>query len=334
MEQKKDLQKVLWKIKGGIDGFSSILAEYFLIMNRTKLKKQILKSNEINLPLKDLDQMQVGEVIKYVAGQQFDYNNVDILFTGMVDIFEKGELSDKCRIYINNSDLSEWEKESLKDTFKDFTLVFEVESSMRDVFSGYESSILPRIQDYLQDLSIELPHRLKNLRLLLDTLHIAIEKNEEVKDLAEKDHLVETASYLNEIYEQILNFIRRDYQDYINLLNHSNELSFEYSSRRKILEKLIEGSQVEKFLEWEKILKSKKHLNSTFDKWLTEPVHFVRFYAYAEHHNIFQDRHRKRSTGIKLLRELYNFQEEGDTMDFPTKRRSELQNAKGEFFYL
>jgi hypothetical protein len=108
-------------------------------------------------------------------------------------------------------------------------------------------------------------------------------------------------------------------------------------SREQIINKLIglQTSKHNKFLDYEKRLIIEGYLNSERSLWLKGAASFIRFYIYCENKSIFKnDIYGITAEGVKLLRDLYNFNE-GKNLDFPTKREKQATpRTKLEFSFL
>lgn len=333
MTNKYLLKEQLEYIQGGINGMTSIISKSFWIMNQKRVKQQILKSPDLQFNLKDLDKMKLSEIIQGIALEMFGLQRPKEVFPGSIDPFNSLSLEEKYLQYIERSNLSEEEKEELKENVRNYSVELSLNGALENILSHFDQDLFRVVQNVMGDISLDQPERLKHLRLTLDTLHKAIEENKDLQNLEAPSHIKEAALYCNQIYSNILFGLDKEHQEFIILLNKSNDLTFNYNPRREIIEKLVDGSKAQLFLEYEKLLKKKKFLNETFDKWLGTPIDFVRFYVYCESQEIFFRRHESKSSGIELLRQLYNFQE-GTTKDVPSQRKTEKSKARRVYYFL
>lgn len=106
-------------------------------------------------------------------------------------------------------------------------------------------------------------------------------------------------------------------------------------SREEILKKLIDGSNNRiTFESFEKKLIEKQFLSKELDEWNNSAVNFIRFYTYCERQKLFKAVYLKNSKGVKLLRQLYSF-EDGKSLNYPNKRE-DINSAEisNEYYFL
>ena len=142
-----------------------------------------------------------------------------------------------------------------------------------------------------------------------------------------------------------LNNFQKKYSGYDNLLgkvldseNEPEKISTEIMlDRSEIINRLIglNTKKHDKFLEYEKKLISLGYLNSDRNKWLKGAAKFIRFYLYCEKKSIIKDDiYRENSIGVKLLRALYDYND-NQSIDFPNKRKDQItKRTKIEFNFL
>lgn len=91
-------------------------------------------------------------------------------------------------------------------------------------------------------------------------------------------------------------------------------------SRDEILSKLFDGTNNKiTFENYEKKLVEKKFLSKELDGWRSSSINFVRFYTHCERQKLFRPVFLTKSSGVKMLRQLYSFYD-GLTLDLPNKR--------------
>lgn len=106
-------------------------------------------------------------------------------------------------------------------------------------------------------------------------------------------------------------------------------------SREEILKKLIDGSNNRiTFESFEKKLIEKQFLSKELGEWNNSAVNFIRFYTYCERQKLFKAVYLKNSKGVKLLRQLYSF-EDGKSLNYPNKRE-DINSAEisNEYYFL
>ena len=120
-------------------------------------------------------------------------------------------------------------------------------------------------------------------------------------------------------------------------INQKPSLIFDKKTREDILSRLIGlgNKNHSKFLEYEKKLISFNYLNEHSNKWEKNVADFIRFYNYCESKNILKnDIYKETSKGVKLMRDLYDFQD-GENLDTPSKRKKQTtKKTKNNFGFL
>jgi hypothetical protein len=106
-------------------------------------------------------------------------------------------------------------------------------------------------------------------------------------------------------------------------------------SREEILKKLLDGSTNRiKFESYEKKLVEKQFLSKELDQWKNSALSFMLFYTYCEREKLFRSIYFKNSNGVKLLRQLYSF-EDGESLNPPSKRKlNKSAQINSEYFFL
>ena len=106
-------------------------------------------------------------------------------------------------------------------------------------------------------------------------------------------------------------------------------------SREEILKKLFDPSNNRiTFESFEKKLIEKKFLSKELDQWKKSAVSFMLFYTYCEREKLFRSIYFKNSNGVKLLRQLYSF-EDGESLNPPSKRKlNKSAQINSEYFFL
>jgi Mor family transcriptional regulator len=107
-------------------------------------------------------------------------------------------------------------------------------------------------------------------------------------------------------------------------------------SRDKTFKNLIDGSEmIQLFQKYEKQLIIEGFLSDNREKWLKNTASFMRFYNYCESKKVFKYFHEDSSSGVNMLRDLYNHHE-GMKINNRDKRlkQSEVKRHKGQFDFL
>ena len=203
---------------------------------------------------------------------------------------------------------------------------------------------LNRCEDYfIEDITDQLPNpseaefkmflynSLKTLKDSYDFL-ISTDINNNVILNLFKDELLESYERAFEktknhfsVYDEIFNKFNFE----VNLSNSDlvednridSIVSLEYiPSRDEILSKLIDGTNNKiTFENYEKKLVEKQFLSKELDGWRSSSINFVRFYTHCERQKLFRSVFLTKSSGVKMLRQLYSFYD-GSTLDLPNKR--------------
>lgn len=106
-------------------------------------------------------------------------------------------------------------------------------------------------------------------------------------------------------------------------------------SREEILKKLFDSSNYrEEFEKFEKKLVEMQFLSKELDEWNNSAVNFIRFYTYCERQKLFRAVFLENSKGVKLLRQLYRFND-GESLNSPSKRKL-IKSAQisSEYYFL
>ncbi len=151
--------------------------------------------------------------------------------------------------------------------------------------------------------------------------------------------------YIN--LKTLYDFLWSDYSSFID--NQTRKFNYFYSnkedtkknnekktlSRETIFNYLFRSPKDQEIFEkYEVVLIKDLFLNDEKNKWLRDAASLIRFYNYCENKKLFEVRHDGYSTGVKLLRKLYNFFE-GTDLDTPSKRKKqENKRNKHQFTFL
>lgn len=337
--KEENWKRVLRLVQGGVEGVTKLVCGRYKLVNRSKIKKQILKDDILTFNLNDIDVPSISDVIQSIAYERFEYYNREGLFHGFVDIFDNRDLKVKCYEFVDNSELLDYEKDELKEIINDFEYEISFKETVREVFEPLLYEYYSHVIDFIMDYTIERENRLQKLRELLNSVERCIMENEEILNSKAKPHLKEVLRLCNDNYIDFYNRIKVDLQDYISCINNSvngedgSEINYK-ESREYILNKLIDGTENRKlFFKYEVLMKEKGYLSNELNKWLLNPVNFTRFYVFCENNDIFYYKFQTTRKGIRLLRDLYGFYE-GETMDYPNKRKKELDSSKEEYYFL
>lgn len=202
----------------------------------------------------------------------------------------------------------------------------------------YNKCFFPAVKDWIDKTSGDSSKRLR-IRELLKLLKKSKKALENIEvNWKEPNPINEIQKKVIEIHirfdEVMLDGISRYYTNIFPELFLSTEKSKSIHSKQDILNKLINPSQKERFLNYENKLVSQKFLSEDRDKWLQLSADLVRFYNYCERKEIINRAYKNKSKGMKLLRQLYGFYE-GESIDSPRNKRLKQDNAqKGQFNFL
>ncbi|MFL0114063.1 hypothetical protein V2594_14655, partial [Tenacibaculum maritimum] len=329
-------------IKGGVDGFVSIIRNHIKCNDRLLIKKQIIKSDDIFIKgLENFDVLDLAEVVRYIAYGVLDIDSesdyISENLKGDIFLFGEGETHfDKCKIFIEKSSLEDDEKEMLVNVVEKSEFNFSFLEILKDFFENPYYPEYYKIISYVTNLSIEKEYRLTQLNIVLDELQKAINKNDEILSVKSPNHLKGYARIANNYYQKNLDKINESLSQYVNLLgNRLYGLEVKARSREEIIKELCDLSKVEQFLKYEEKLVYRGYISNDYNKWNKKPVDFISFYKFCEDKLIFHRRHELRSSGVKLLRELYSY-EDGNSIDAPNKRNSRITKSdyKAKYFFL
>ena len=328
-------------IIGGLSEIAKFISEDLKCKDTSKVKKMLLKSDNIELKgLEDFDVFDLGEIIRYMAHGVFEniYSSdyIEENLKGSTDLFAGGNTNlEKCQTFLKNSTLEEEDKEELMALLPDFEVNFSLyETIHKHYIEDYPEYF--QIISYVLDINLELEKRLTTLDGTLRSLHKAIDKNLELLKPNAPPHLSICAKILNDSHENCLKAINSSLFEYVNKLgNPLYGFQKRTNSRKDLLAKLCDPSNIDLFLKYEKELANKGIISKNLDYWNDTPKKFLGFYIFCQNKFIFFERHRPKSSGVKILRELYDY-EDGSSMDVPNKRNSRVSDAfvKSEYYYL
>lgn len=345
---KKHIENQKYLI-GGIDEISNFIAKAHCL-NISIVKKQLIKKRFIVVTnLNDFDAFDGNggfeQIIKSLAtnvigeGRDYDYNYINesiksthLPFGENTHYDEDNNVSAKKMIQM--SSLQDEEKVEILKAIDDFRIEFDIVEDIQSRFD-YESTYdLLKIVEYVKDTDIEQELRLTVLSKYMTKLNKAIINNNEIIKRKSLSHKKDFATIINNVLIDVLKTVKTELKQYLDLLsNEYQNISDDRQPREFLLHSLIENSQkMALFLKYERVLFEKKYISKDLSNWLKSPIELVKFYRFCEVNKIFRLHFEKNSKGVKLLRELYNFNE-GTTIDKPTKRKIYTQ-VKQDYFFL
>ncbi len=328
-------------IAGGLDGIVSIVCDYIKCGDKPFIKKQILKSDEIAIKgLENFSVMELADVIRYMAmgilndGCDSDYITNNLV--GDIQLFGGGETNlEKSQTFITNSNLEDEEKETMLDYLIESNFTFSLHEIFVDIFiENYPEYF--KIISFVKNFSLEKEYRLSELKIILDELNKAIDKNEELLKPKIPNHIRKCAKFANNSYRTCLTEINKNLSQYVNLLgNKLYGIDVKPNHRRDTIIKLCDPSKINIFSDYEQRLATKDFISNDFTSWNKEPIDFITFYRFCEENDVFSERHKTKSSGVKLLRELYNYNY-GTSLDAPNKRKSKVKTSdiKTKYYFL
>ena len=336
---EQHIQVLTKNIRGGVLGISEILADYNLLQDSKLVQHQITKEDIFTYTIKDIAYFEVHQLINSLIVQITETSIDKIKFTSYID---SGLFANKSRIeesvsYVNNSNLENYEKEKISDVIIKNSYSNSALSQLENIYDeslGYETYQLSNV---ISDFSLEIEFRKKVLRTTLDKLDKAILESVSVVESSKKAHLISCASIQKASFEKMKESLEKSFFEYLPPIESSSQQSTANSfsvSKQDSLEKLVDGTEnLEKYYLFEKLLYQRGYINKDLDYWQESSVKLIRFYCFCEKKKMFKVQHTNKRTGIKILREIYNFQD-GNAIDYPNKRKKEMPNASAEFFFL
>lgn len=212
----------------------------------------------------------------------------------------------------------------------------EFKIDLKQLLSRHEDYFTEEIAEQLPNPSeaefkMFLYNSLKSLQSSFEFLFSAEINNNVILNLV-KDELLESFERAFEktkntflIYDEIFNKFKfgtnLSNTDLVENNGIDNIVSLVYiRSREEILTKLIDGTKNRIIFEsYEKMLVTEKFLSKDLDEWKSSSINFVRFYTHCERQKLFRSVFLTKSSGVKMLRQLYSFYD-GPTLDLPNKR--------------
>jgi hypothetical protein len=333
-------------IVGGIDEIVNLVSSELSYNDKGALKRQFLKQDSIKLNnLNDFDVFGLANIVREVASGLLpigcrDYVeeslNGEILLFGRSGVLNN-DYKDKCIQFVINSKLEESDKIQIINSLENFKIEFYMTEFLRDIYKEDSFYELNKIIPFVEDITAEYEYRLQNLNTYVSLLRKAIIKNDEIIKRKSRAYLKECAEVINNCLKIILRKIENDLQQYLkNLNNEFQNLLEERESRADILNQLFENNQkLNIFLNYENILAERHLLSKNLEQWLSSPLLLIKFYSFCEYNGLLKERFAKKTTGVRLFRQLYNFHE-GDSIDKPSKRNVFCNPTflNAEFFYL
>jgi hypothetical protein len=226
--------------------------------------------------------------------------------------------------------------------------VIEIEEfkiNLKQLFNRYEDYFIEDITDQLPNPSeaefkLFLYNCLKTLKDSYDFLLSTEIKNNVILNLV-KDELIESyerafekAKITFPFYDVVFNKFKfeKNLSDTI-LIDKVKWIPT--LSREEILKKLFDASNNRiTFESFEKKLIEKKFISKELDQWKNSALSFMLFYTYCEREKLFRSIYFKNSNGVKLLRQLYSF-EDGESLNPPSKRKlNKSAQINSEYFFL
>lgn len=343
-QPKFNISALEYYVVGGVDEICDLISKINLVGNNQLIKKQFEKKNLIVINnLSDLMFDGWEEVIISLTMEvltYYDYETVKSKFIS--DSLPFGELShynSDIQIAANKmiqlSLFEDSEKEEILDTLKKFKIeIYSTEEIFR-VYQDSDNYELYNLISYIKDDNEEMELRLTVLSKFMIKLNKAIYKNEEIIKRKSYQHKKDCATTINNTLKEILGTIKSELNQYLlSLGNTYQNIAEDREPREFLLYSLIESKQkVDLFLEYEKQLVEKRYLSKDFSQWLKSPILLVKFYKYCEMNKIFRYNFNKKTKGVKLMRDLYNFQD-GKSIDKPTKRDKYIKEVKHDYFFL
>jgi len=321
---------------GGIVGISRLISFYNFYPSENLILNQISETDEFTYTLDDVQPHMVQRSIDSVIVEK-SINIEEISFPYQIPLFSDKPRLVEALIYVNSSSISDNEKLDLFVLFgKDFQFKRSCIDEIGYVFDEQLCSVIHELDRYLNNLSIEIELRKKELRLALEMLDVAIKNNEEVIQLSDKKHLVSCASLMNKTFIWHRDVLTHDFKEYLPSMNSLVFDSKEISriSKKEALIKLLDGLEnIQKFQSCEEALVSRGYLNSTRDKWQRGSQDLIRFYCQCEKKGLFKYQYKDKTKGVKLLREMYNYNE-GTSIDMPNKRKKQSLYAPKDYYFL
>lgn len=232
------------------------------------------------------------------------------------------------------------------------TEIIEIEEfkiNLKQLFNRHEDYFIEDITEQLPNSSeaefkIFLYNSLKSLQSSFEFLFSVEIYNNVILNLV-KDELLEsydrafvkTKNHFS-VYDEIFNKFNFEANlsnsDLVENNGIDSIVSKEYiPSRDEILSKLFDGTNNKiTFENYEKKLVEKKFLSKELDGWRSSSINFVRFYTHCERQKLFRSVFLTKSSGVKMLRQLYSFYD-GPTLDLPNKRAKIKSGQISNIYY-
>ena len=317
-------------IRGGFNGMVRILADYCYLIKTDGLKKQLLIRDDFSFKLDDIDPFQMQSFVESICLSYLGDPNMELsLFRGKIDMFAKGTPMEKCLRFIDESDLEDHDKKDiksilLKDSFEDSAI-----SKFLDIYDDFLGDVMFHVRYYMADFSIEKEYRQKKLIKLLEKLETAIVENKELDKNAPR-HLTEYIGIMNPKFLELKKALTEEFKEYLPSAEQYVDLGY---SKQTLLSELIDGqNNLDAFYKYERKLIERGFLNKESNQWLKSPKLLIRLYCYCENKQMFKHKHYGKSSGVKKLREIYNFKD-GASLDYPNKRKKE-KGLLVDYFFL
>lgn len=329
---------------GGISGIIDIIANYCGLNDTGKLtlRKQFSKKNCFKIKNFNCFSLEQCEGIMIsIAMELFSFSKEEEAKKRFVSSslpFGVSHFDDDNNVAIRKmlefSNFDKCDKDQMLTELNQFELEIDFEEIVNAIYDQEMLFKLLAIVDFVKNPSIERENRLTILSNFLKKLNKSILENDEIVKRKGYSYKKECALKINTILKKVSEKIYTELNEYIKVLkNDYQNILDDKNSREFILGALIENSKkLDLFLKCEVVLMERGYISTDYSKWIKSPVEFIKFYKFCEDKNVFKSHYVKKSKGVTLLRELYNFRD-GKSIDKPTKR-NKYNLWKVDYFFL
>lgn len=329
---------------GGVSGIIDVVAEYCKLndVGKLALRKQFLKRSCFKIKNFNCFSLEQCEEIMYsIAMNLFALSKEEEIRRKFISSslpFGMSHYDDDNNIAIRKMlELSNFENED-KDQMLKVIDEFEFEVDFQEIISViYDEEILFKLLEivgFVKDPVIERENRLSILSHFLNKLNKAISENEEIVKRRGYTYKKNCALKINNILKKVSQKINLELSEYIKVLkNDYQNILNNKNSREFILGALMENNKkLDFFLKCEVALEERGYISTDCNKWIKSPVDFIKFYKFCEDKDVFKSQYRKKTKGVTLLRELYDFND-GKSIDKPVKR-NKYNLWKVDYYFL
>ncbi|MFH6964993.1 hypothetical protein ACHRVK_20915 [Flavobacterium plurextorum] len=329
---------------GGISGIVDIISNYCGLNDTGKLtlRKQFSKKSCFkikNLNCFSLEQCE--EIMISIAMQLFSFSKEEevkerfissSLPFGVSHFHEDNNIAVRKMLEFSNFD--KYDKDQMLRVLDQFELDIDFEEIVNVVYDEEILFKLLVIVDFVKNPLIEKENRLIILSKFLKKLNKSILENDEIVKRKGYSYKKECALKINNILKKASEKINIELNEYIKILkNDYQNILDDKNSREFILGALMENNKkLDFFLKCEAVLEKRGYISTDYSKWIKSPVEFIKFYKFCEDKNVFKLHYEKKSKGVTLLRELYNFSD-GKSIDKPIKR-NKYNLWKVDYYFL